>query len=168
MNIAAVMAALEVHELDRTAKQVVVILACRADMSGAARVSIERIANDCEVSYGTAWRALQRAMSAGYITAETVGRNGRSWHLSSRVHARAVRAFATPEIARLRPNGRAPTRTEGSLRRKEKDGDAVPLTLRANGVAYVVDDPAPSGPLYDSLVKIARASAEAKGELWDG
>ena len=75
VNIAGVMAALDVDELDRTSKQVLVVIACRADRAGGARVSIERIARDCGIAYGTAWRALQRALKAGFVVVDNPGDN---------------------------------------------------------------------------------------------
>lgn len=70
MNIRAVMAALDDWLLDRTAKQALVAVACRADRHGRCEVSNGRVAADLQVHYRTAARALKRLTDAGYLAVD--------------------------------------------------------------------------------------------------
>ena len=104
------MDALKVDDLDSTARHALLVLACHADRSTAsATVSIERLAGELGVAYGTAWRAVHRAMKAGYLDAEPVDNHPnrpRVWLLNARPRSRA----GANEVARLAPNRRAPAR----------------------------------------------------------
>jgi hypothetical protein len=139
MNIAAVMAALDRDDLDRTAKQVVVVLACRADLDGCAQVSIARVARDCGVNYGTAWRAMNRCVKAGVVTVDKLPSSGRVWKLAVRAHARARsrdddqigRAMTTKSVARGREQKDLKTRI------KNKERNAASLAQSASGAAPV-------------------------------
>ncbi|HEY1441434.1 MAG TPA: helix-turn-helix domain-containing protein [Mycobacterium sp.] len=71
MNIAAYMAACDIDDLDHTAKHAVQVICGRANRhTGAAWVSIGRLADDMGVSYNTARYALARAVEAGYLTVD--------------------------------------------------------------------------------------------------
>jgi hypothetical protein len=71
VNIAAVMAALDITDLDHYAKQAAVVVACRADRTtGTAEVSAARVAADMSVHPNTARKALRRAVDAGRISVE--------------------------------------------------------------------------------------------------
>jgi hypothetical protein len=144
VNIAATMATLEVEDLDRTAKQVVHVIACRADLAGAARVSIERVARDCGIAYGTAWRALQRAVKAGYVVVENPGDNRCTWRLTSRVCARSPSRVDDGPFARSRPKGRAPTRDRRMLRIKDKE--SAPARARREAAPAVAVDNGHAAP----------------------
>jgi hypothetical protein len=68
VNIAAVMVALDVDDLDHAAKHALVVVCCRANhRSGDAIVSASRVATDMQVSYKTALDALRRVVEAGYL-----------------------------------------------------------------------------------------------------
>ena len=119
MNIICAMDALKVTDLDRTARHALLVLACHADRTSAsATVSIERLADELGVGYGTAWRALHRAMKAGYLEAQPVDKHPsepRVWLLRGRASAR-------DGVARGMSKGRAPAR---DLKKKiEKDWSA--------------------------------------------
>jgi hypothetical protein len=71
VHIAAVMACLDVRDLDHRAKHALLVVCCRADRrTGSATVSIGRIGADMSVAYHTAQHALERAVKAGYLTVD--------------------------------------------------------------------------------------------------
>lgn len=83
VNIAAVMAALDVWDLDHAAKHALVTVCCRADRyTGVAQVAIPRVAADMKVSYKTAQRALRRAVDAGYLTVDNQAGAASNWRLT--------------------------------------------------------------------------------------
>lgn len=123
MNIAAAMASMNVDDLDQTAKHALLILTNRADLEGETTVSIGRLAKDLSVHYGTAWRALQRLETTGYIAAQPVGKHPgkpRTWRLRSRVGARMTSRASANDVARQREKGRAPARDKGSFKEKRE------------------------------------------------
>jgi hypothetical protein len=67
VNIAAVMATLELWDVDRNAKHAVLVVACRATVDGVAQVSIPRVAADMGVGYYAAAHALRRAVASGHL-----------------------------------------------------------------------------------------------------
>jgi hypothetical protein len=71
MNIAATMAALDVWDLDRTAKAALVAVCCRAHQFGGQTVMTRaRLAADLHCHPVTAWRALESLVAAGYVTVD--------------------------------------------------------------------------------------------------
>ena len=83
MNIAGFMAALDIWDLDPTAKHAVTVVAGRADRySGAATVSIPRLAADMKVHYRTAALALRRAVDAGYLAVDKSPGSTSTWRLT--------------------------------------------------------------------------------------
>lgn len=71
MNIAAVMAALDVWDLDHMPKMALLTMACRAGRySGRVTVPTRRLAADLHVHYNTAERAVQALEKAGYVTVD--------------------------------------------------------------------------------------------------
>jgi hypothetical protein len=88
VNIAAVMAALHISDLDRSAKQALVVVSCHADQhTRRAMVSIGRVAADMAVSYRTAWAALNRLVKAGYVAVDKSPGVVPIWTLTSAVVA---------------------------------------------------------------------------------
>lgn len=86
MNIAAVMAALEIDDLDHMAKVSVVVVACRAHRhSGRAVLSTGRVARDMKANYTTASRALARAVEAKYLSVDKPSGLVPTWRLTSRL-----------------------------------------------------------------------------------
>ncbi|HEY2301814.1 MAG TPA: hypothetical protein VGH66_07970 [Acidimicrobiales bacterium] len=82
MNITAVMAALDIWDLDARAKQAVLVVACRADRyTAATTVGIRRLAVDMKVNYRTALRALYRAVDAGYLTVDKTAGGISTWRV---------------------------------------------------------------------------------------
>jgi hypothetical protein len=68
VNIAAVMAALDVWDLEHMPKMGLLVLACRADRyTGQAEVSLPRLAADLHTHRSTAWRVLRMLSDAGYV-----------------------------------------------------------------------------------------------------
>jgi hypothetical protein len=84
VNIAAVMTVLDEWELDHMAKMALLVVCCRADQRGMARVSIRRVAADMKVHYLTAARALDRAVDAGYLAVDKSSGQTSIWHLTAR------------------------------------------------------------------------------------
>lgn len=71
MNIAAYMAACDVWDLDRNAKDALRAVCGRVDYpSGIGEVPIGRVAADMKVHVNTARPALQRVVEAGYLTVD--------------------------------------------------------------------------------------------------
>lgn len=71
MHIAAVMAALEIDDLDRTAKTTLIVVCCRASRhNGMAIVSRARLAADMKVHPNTVSRALNRLVDMGYLSVD--------------------------------------------------------------------------------------------------
>jgi hypothetical protein len=144
VNIAAVMAALEVWDLDRSAKHALVVVACRADAhTGVARVSIPRVAADMKVHYATAKRALERLVDAEYLTVDKWAGATSRWMLTPRV----VRGV-TPRIVRAHPALQMRGDPAHSPRGKEsldknKERAAASLAHGANGGAE--ENPPPRG-----------------------
>jgi hypothetical protein len=84
VNIAAVMAALDVWDLDHAAKHALVTVCCRADRhTGIAVVPVSRLAADMKVSYKTARLALLRAVDAGYLAVDKRAGAASTWRLTS-------------------------------------------------------------------------------------
>jgi hypothetical protein len=83
MNIAAVMAALDIWDLDYSAKHALLVVCCRADRhTGRATVSTPRVAADMKVHYDTARRALKRLVEAGYLTVDKVPGSSAVWQVT--------------------------------------------------------------------------------------
>ena len=150
MHIAAVMAVLEVWDLDRDAKTALLVVACRADQYTAlAHVSIRRVAADMKVDYHTAARALQRAVDSGYLTVDKSPRQRPIWQ----VQARSLRVSLRVSDPNLREN-----RTQPRALRNKKDiytRDAASLADTASGVAG--EKPATAA---------RRTTVDAKGYLY--
>jgi hypothetical protein len=128
VNIAAVMAALDVWDLDRNVKHALVVVCCRADQyTGAATVSIPRVAADMKVSYRTALGALDRAVEAGYLTVDkTLGKTS-TWHLTPAIHASDP---CNPRHRPLQPGCSAKDKKD-----KDKERAAAPLSSSLSVVA---------------------------------
>jgi hypothetical protein len=91
MNIAAVMAALEVWDLDRNAKMALLVIACRADRhTGMAEVGVPRVAADMKVGYYAAAHALDRVVKTGYLTVDKSPGRTAIWQLTAAVKTAAV------------------------------------------------------------------------------
>jgi len=119
MNIAAVMAALEVDDLDAAAKHAVVMVACRADRyTGAALVSVGRVARDMHCHPETARRALQRAVDAGYLLVEKSVGKPSLWRLDPQ-------RFAAPPPAPDRDTSRPWVATKDVEGESQGGGAAV-------------------------------------------
>ena len=83
MHIAAFMAALDVGDLDHSAKHALVMVCGRADRyTGMVRVSIPRVATDMQVSYDTARLALNRLVNNGYLTVDKSPGRSHLWMLT--------------------------------------------------------------------------------------
>jgi hypothetical protein len=68
VNIAAVMAALQIDTADHLAKYAAVVVACRANRyTASVELPTRRVAADMGVNYTTAQRALNRAVKAGFL-----------------------------------------------------------------------------------------------------
>lgn len=101
MNIAAYMAALDIWDLDRTAKHAVQAVAGRASRyTGAVTVSAVRLAADMGVHHVTARRALDRAVEAGYLTVDKPLGISPTWHLTPRVTRGVTLRVDAPDPAR--------------------------------------------------------------------
>jgi hypothetical protein len=86
VNIRGVMAALDLWELDATAKHALLVVACRADRyTGMATVSTVRVAADMKVHYNTARAALRRLVEVGYLTVDKSPGLSPIWMLTPRV-----------------------------------------------------------------------------------
>ncbi len=117
-------ATLRITDLDHTAKMARLVLACHAEHPDTkATLTVEAIAADLGLSYGTTWRALQRAVKAGYLAVENPAQKHpgklRTWSLTSRADARPSSRESATEFARTQPKGRTPARDV--LLKKKKD-----------------------------------------------
>ena len=136
---------MEVLELDiaHRPKMALLVLACHADRTTAsATVSIERLAGELGVAYGTAWRALQGAIAAGYLEAEPVDNHPskpRVWHLRSRADARPRSRDYDDEVARLAPKGRAPAR-DLRIFKEKREGARSTLAHREAAIVGAVEN----------------------------
>ena len=91
MNIAAVMATLDIWDLDRNAKHALLVLACRADQHTAmAEVSFGRVAADMKIGYYGATHALERVVESGYLTVDKSPGQVPLWMLTSAVNLDSV------------------------------------------------------------------------------
>jgi hypothetical protein len=142
VNIAAAMEVLELDIAHRP-KMALLVLACHADRTTAsATVSIERLAGELGVAYGTAWRALQGAIAAGYLEAEPVDNHPskpRVWHLRSRADARPRSRDYDDEVARLAPKGRALAR-DLRIFKEKREGARSTLAHREAAIVGAVDN----------------------------
>jgi hypothetical protein len=153
VNIAKAMGALAIADLDHTAKMAVHVLACHADQhTASATITIECIATELSRAYGTTWRALNRAVEAGYVVAQPVDRHpnkARTWVLTSRVDARPRSRDFDKEVARSQPKGRAPARDRRIFKEK-REGERTGAIARHPASAGAVDkappDVAPAPP----------------------
>jgi hypothetical protein len=134
VHIAAVMAALEVWDLDRSAKHALVVVCCRADRyTGMARVSVGRVALDMAVNYDTARIALNGLVKTGYLTVDKSPGRSHLWMLTSRL-TREVPRGLTADTSRLTREGVADLqRGEGVFR--EKQGAPTRRSQQAASVA---------------------------------
>ena len=139
MNIRAVMAALDVWDLDRNAKHALVVLGCRADRHTAlAEVSLGRVAADMKVGYYAASHALDRAVESGYLIVDKSPGKVPMWMLTSAVNLRDPgKTSAVPPRSEQQP----PRSDRGlrSLKEKETDSAAASLADPASGDA--VEEP---------------------------
>jgi hypothetical protein len=88
VNIAALMAALEVADIGATAKHALVVICARADRyTGMARVGIPRVAADMGRSYNTARAALGELVEYGYLTVDKSAGRSHLWMLTPSVVA---------------------------------------------------------------------------------
>ena len=161
MHIAGVMAALEVDDLDRTAKQALVVVCCRADYpSGWVQVSVARVAKDMKLDRNTARKALGRVVTANYLVVDKPPGLTPTWRLTPRIMRGVTPRIQTPDPAHLDTEPRAsahPVR-EKDLR---KESDAAFARFQASGAA--VEKPAgvwsqdlPSNPwVYDEETGLA-------------
>ena len=118
MNITAVMATLDLWDLDHSAKHALLVIACRADRAGVASVSIPRAAADMQASYNTARAALDRVVKAGYLTVDKWPGQTSTWHL-------------TPSITRGVPRQLAkgtPSTIDGDPINWQRDKDSLDKT----------------------------------------
>jgi hypothetical protein len=77
------MAALDVWDIDHTAKHALVVVCCRADREhGIARIAVGRVAADMKVNYTTAHRALQRLVDNGYLSVVKSPGRASTWCLN--------------------------------------------------------------------------------------
>lgn len=143
MNIAAAMDALKVDDLDRTARHVLLVLACHADRTTAsATVSIERLADELGVGYEAARRAISRALKAGYLEVDgpVHNRPGKTRTLRLRYDSEVVSRydFSVEKIRLLTPKD---TPLESSRRIfKEKRRNAPPLAHREAAIDGAVEN----------------------------
>ena len=138
MNIAAVMAALEVGDLDRTAKHALVVVCCRCNQySGAAPVSARRVADDMKVSRPTARRALGRVVDSGYLSVDKGLGKTPIWRLTDRLGVVNPRQGGGKQL--LPPPGKQLLPPEDS-RYTNKERYAALARLPAGGVT--VENPA--------------------------
>jgi hypothetical protein len=138
VNIAAYMAALDIWDLDRTAKHAVQVIAGRASRyTGAATVPIGRLAVDMGVCYNVARLALARAVEAGYLTVDKPPGLPPTWTLTSRADARPTSRVDAGDLARRSATGsRAGSRTMESLDTYKESAGSVarhPATARRAG-----------------------------------
>jgi hypothetical protein len=120
MHIAAVMAALDVWDLDRSAKQALLVLACRADRYTAmASVSIGRVATDMSVNYDTAQAALTRLVDSGYLIVDKSPGRSSIWQLTSRMVREVPTEPAGTTSRMVREDLPNPSRGEGVFREKQ-------------------------------------------------
>jgi hypothetical protein len=149
MNIAAAMATIRAVDLDSTAKFAVLVLACHADQhQGVATVKIESLAAELGKSYGTTWRALQRAVEAGHLVVEPVDKRPnqpRTWQLVSRADARPRSREIAAEVARGMQKGRAPTRDRRIFKEKNKES-AGAIARHPASASALVDKATPPVP----------------------
>jgi hypothetical protein len=83
MNIAAVMAALDIDDLGHAAKHAVQVIACRADRhTGAVTVSVVRVGTDMGVDRDTARLALADAVGGGYLAVDKPPGKTPTWQLT--------------------------------------------------------------------------------------
>lgn len=156
MHIAAVMAALQLTRVDRTAKHALVVVCCRANRhTGVAVVSRARLAADMNVHPNTAGRALSRLVDMGYLTVDKRLGKTSIWTID-------------PHHLELRPSpsgGDTPSPSDGqrrSLWRKEKEAQ-----LRRSGNPYK-----PTGDEIRAALDPATIAAcpgcDEYGWLWQG
>lgn len=122
MNIAAVMAALVVDDLDHTAKFALLVIACRTNQHTIrASVSIGRLAQDMGVHRMTAQHAVWRAVDAGYLTVDkSPGRRhiytvtcSAAHQVPDALHAKPDALRITKDIEGLKEGALPPTRAAG-------------------------------------------------------
>jgi hypothetical protein len=82
MHIAAYMAACDADDLDGMARNGLRAVAGRANRSGYCWASIGRLAQDMGCHYKTAWEALGRAVTAGYLTVDKSCGKPSVWRLT--------------------------------------------------------------------------------------
>ena len=136
MNIAAAMDALKVEDLDRTARHVLLVLACHADRATAtATVPVERLAVELGVSYEAARRAVHRALKAGYIEVDgpVQNRPGKTRTLRLTYDSGVVSRYV-PSVDEIRLLPPKDTPLESYLKKKkEKRRSAPRRSLPASG-----------------------------------
>jgi len=150
MNIRAVMAALDVWDLDRNAKHALVVLGCRADRHTAlAEVSLGRVAADMKVGYYAASHALDRAVESGYLIVDKSPGKVPMWMLTSAVNLRdpgktsAVNLRDPGKTSAVPPRSeQQPPRSDRGLRSlKEKETDSAAASLADPASGDAVEEP---------------------------
>lgn len=124
MHIAAVMAALDVWDLDHNAKHAVLVVACRADRyTSMCELSESRVAADMKVGRYAARHALERAVSAGYLTVDKSRGRVPLWRLNLCDPGNNLCDPGTPPV-RSRPHTKELKDVEGSAAATPKGGGA--------------------------------------------
>jgi hypothetical protein len=127
MNIAAVMTALDLWDLDHNAKHALLVVACRVNHhSGRAAVAVPRVAADMKVSYKTALAALDRAVEAGYLNVDKSPGRTPVWRLTPVILA-PTPVILDPNLGNLDAARR--------IRRIKKERAAAPLGQEPSGAA---------------------------------
>jgi len=153
MNIAAVMATLDIWDLDRNAKHALLVLACRADQHTAmAEVSFGRVAADMKIGYYGATHALERVVESGYLTVDKSPGQVPLWMLTSAVNLRDPgKTSAVPPRSEQQP-----PRSDRGLRIKEKDKNSAAASLADTASGDAVDEGGPAFADHARRLRIIR------------
>jgi hypothetical protein len=165
VNIAAYMAALDIDDLDPTAKHAVQVVAGRANQhSGVAAVSVARLAADMGVHRITAQRALGRAVAAGHLAVDKSPGHRSSYRVTCSAALQPPPQPALHQVLRSATGGVAQRYTKDSLdKRQEKDltGDAARSPRGATGAAW--GKPSPRRVSF-TLSELAQRAAEREAK----
>ena len=131
------LAALTITDLDQTAKQVVAVVASRANDNGVTSVSFAFLAADMAVHYSTVRRAAERAVQSGYLAVDKPRGRAPVWRVTSLVRElipRASRARGRdPNVAPLDVAHREIERREGDRDLASSLWTSLPGPRRAFG-----------------------------------
>jgi hypothetical protein len=161
VNIAAVMSALEVDDLDHSAKHALVVVACRASRgAGLVNLPIGRVARDMQVTYKTALKALNELVESGYLEVVDKSPGHRpTWYLKSVVSTDSnMYSLHTPNMYSVPGESVLSTdqigteyRPEDSLEKREGEGQIEKQELDADAARHPASGiESGENPLFDA------------------